>query len=436
MFEGCLQAMAFYLAALGFTLDRDGWRFEPVPGGAVPRALPRPGHARPAAARLRGLRRPRSRRTRAHAVRRPPRHRRRREGVPRPPGWPAAGAGLAAGALAPARAARVQPSGELVPLPVLAAWRPGIGRRRGCPGRRRAAGRTAGAGRRGAADYAALLACAWGRPSPAFGARLRALRRPARPSRACPARRTTSCRRIVAIEGPLGWPGAGQRGRRRVRRARARPGTSSENGAPTMPFCVLMEAALQPCGWLASYVGSVAVVRGRSAVPQPRRHRARSCARSGRAPRRAHPGRAARHLAARRHDHRVLRRRCTMLGGPSGGEVAFEMETVFGFFPPAALGQPGRPAAVAGDAGQAGRARATTAWTCGPGRRRYCAGPARLPGPMLLMLDRITGVLARRRARPGSGGCARRRTSSPASGSSRRTSSRTRSCPARSASRR
>ena len=31
MFEGCLQAMAFYLAGLGFTLERDGWRFEPVP---------------------------------------------------------------------------------------------------------------------------------------------------------------------------------------------------------------------------------------------------------------------------------------------------------------------------------------------------------------------------------------------------------------------
>jgi len=31
MFEGCLQAMAFYLTALGFTIDRDGWRFEPVP---------------------------------------------------------------------------------------------------------------------------------------------------------------------------------------------------------------------------------------------------------------------------------------------------------------------------------------------------------------------------------------------------------------------
>jgi acyl transferase domain-containing protein/3-hydroxymyristoyl/3-hydroxydecanoyl-(acyl carrier protein) dehydratase len=32
MFEGCLQAMAFHIAALGFTLPRDGWRFEPVPG--------------------------------------------------------------------------------------------------------------------------------------------------------------------------------------------------------------------------------------------------------------------------------------------------------------------------------------------------------------------------------------------------------------------
>jgi acyl transferase domain-containing protein/3-hydroxymyristoyl/3-hydroxydecanoyl-(acyl carrier protein) dehydratase len=31
MFEGCLQAMAIYLTACGFTLDKDGWRFEPVP---------------------------------------------------------------------------------------------------------------------------------------------------------------------------------------------------------------------------------------------------------------------------------------------------------------------------------------------------------------------------------------------------------------------
>src|SRR6185503_12125340 len=31
MLEGCLEAMAIYMTSLGFTLERDGWRFEPVP---------------------------------------------------------------------------------------------------------------------------------------------------------------------------------------------------------------------------------------------------------------------------------------------------------------------------------------------------------------------------------------------------------------------
>ncbi|MGG4046141.1 MULTISPECIES: beta-ketoacyl synthase N-terminal-like domain-containing protein [Paenibacillus] len=30
MLEGCVQAMSFYIAAMGFTLNKDGWRFEPV----------------------------------------------------------------------------------------------------------------------------------------------------------------------------------------------------------------------------------------------------------------------------------------------------------------------------------------------------------------------------------------------------------------------
>ena len=34
------------------------------------------------------------------------------------------------------------------------------------------------------------------------------------------------------------------------------PGTSRANRQPTMPFAVLLEAALQPCGWLAAYLGS------------------------------------------------------------------------------------------------------------------------------------------------------------------------------------
>src|SRR5262249_15828411 len=36
LFEGALQAMAFYLTWLGYTLDRDGWRFEPVQGQTFP----------------------------------------------------------------------------------------------------------------------------------------------------------------------------------------------------------------------------------------------------------------------------------------------------------------------------------------------------------------------------------------------------------------
>ena len=106
MFEGGLQAMEFYLAALGFTVDRDGWRFEPAAGEPC---LVRCRHQVSPASRtivyevfVSAL----SADPVPHAVRGRARHGGRREGVPRPPGWRAAGAGLAAGALAPARAAQ------------------------------------------------------------------------------------------------------------------------------------------------------------------------------------------------------------------------------------------------------------------------------------------------------------------------------------------
>ncbi|MBK7143746.1 MAG: hypothetical protein IPH76_00545 [Xanthomonadales bacterium] len=35
-----------------------------------------------------------------------------------------------------------------------------------------------------------------------------------------------------------------------------------ENGCRRMPFAVLLEAVLQPCGWLASYVGSALTIDG------------------------------------------------------------------------------------------------------------------------------------------------------------------------------
>ncbi len=35
MSDACLQTMAFYIAAMGYTLDKDGWRFEPVPDEVI-----------------------------------------------------------------------------------------------------------------------------------------------------------------------------------------------------------------------------------------------------------------------------------------------------------------------------------------------------------------------------------------------------------------
>ena len=65
----------------------------------------------------------------------------------------------------------------------------------------------------------------------------------------------------------LAWPAAGDYRYRRVRRVPARAWYFEQNGAPTMPLAIVMEAALQPCGWLATYVGSVLESQADPAVP-------------------------------------------------------------------------------------------------------------------------------------------------------------------------
>jgi 3-hydroxymyristoyl/3-hydroxydecanoyl-(acyl carrier protein) dehydratase/1-acyl-sn-glycerol-3-phosphate acyltransferase len=103
-------------------------------------------------------------------------------------------------------------------------------------------------------DYTSLLACAWGRPSQAFGsmyAPFDDVRRVAR----LPGPPYHFMSRIAEVDGPIGG---------------MKIGTSvvveydipedawyfDQSPGRTMPFAVLLEAALQPCGWLASYVGS------------------------------------------------------------------------------------------------------------------------------------------------------------------------------------
>jgi 3-oxoacyl-(acyl-carrier-protein) synthase/3-hydroxymyristoyl/3-hydroxydecanoyl-(acyl carrier protein) dehydratase/1-acyl-sn-glycerol-3-phosphate acyltransferase len=227
MLEACLQTMAFYLIGMGFTVNRDGWRFQPVP--EEPYLLRCRGQVRPHARELvyevfveevmEGDR-PRLYADLLCTVDGLKAFHCRRMGLELVPDWPLDRVGQALLA-------------EPHPGPV-AEWQ----------------------GFR--FDYDSLLACAWGRPSRAFGAmyeRFDSHRTVAR----LPGPPYHFMHRVEQIDGPMG---VFQKGTR-VTAAYDVPDTAwyfDENGTPTMPLCVLMEAALQPCGWLASYIGSALLV--------------------------------------------------------------------------------------------------------------------------------------------------------------------------------
>jgi 3-hydroxymyristoyl/3-hydroxydecanoyl-(acyl carrier protein) dehydratase len=103
-------------------------------------------------------------------------------------------------------------------------------------------------------DQRSLLATAIGRPSEAFGpiyTRFDGTQRVAR----LPGPPYLFMSRIAEIDGPIGVMKAGAR----VVAEYDLPPDAwyfDDNGCRTMPFAVLLEAALQPCGWLSSYVGS------------------------------------------------------------------------------------------------------------------------------------------------------------------------------------
>jgi 3-hydroxymyristoyl/3-hydroxydecanoyl-(acyl carrier protein) dehydratase len=102
-------------------------------------------------------------------------------------------------------------------------------------------------------DYASLLACAWGAPSTAFGPMYARFDSPRRVAR-LPGPPYHFMSRVTHVEGPIGGMKVGSvavidydvpRGEWYF----------EENNARAMPFAVMLETALQPCGWLASYVG-------------------------------------------------------------------------------------------------------------------------------------------------------------------------------------
>lgn len=221
-FEGTLQAMAFYLTWLGYTLERDGWRFEPIPeetyrlrcrGQVVPTSRemvcelfieevhdgPEPVLYADLLGSVDGLK--------AFYC--------RRMGLRLVPDWPLS-----------SRPELLAGRADRRPVAV--------------------AGDVCG-------DFTALLACAWGKPSDAFGAMYRPFDGTRRTPR-LPGPPYHFLSRITCIDAQAQTP---------------RPGASIEaeydvpadawyfqdHTGRAMPFCVLMELCLQPCGWLASFLG-------------------------------------------------------------------------------------------------------------------------------------------------------------------------------------
>jgi 3-hydroxymyristoyl/3-hydroxydecanoyl-(acyl carrier protein) dehydratase len=190
--------------------------------------------------------------------------------------------------------------------------------------------------------------------------------------------------RIASVEGPQG----GMREGSAVVAEYDVPANAwyfEQSGGATMPFAVLLEIALQPCGWLASYVGS--------ALTTDTDLLFRNLDGSGTVTGEVTPVTAtvrthAELIRISRSGDMIIetfRVRCT-----ADGEPLFDVSTVFGHFPPSAFDdQPGLPATAEDRARLVEPCGHTVDLTARPDR--YCAGPLRLPGPMLLMLDRITG---------------------------------------------
>ncbi|MCX2968411.1 acyltransferase domain-containing protein [Streptomyces sp. JHD 1] len=371
MLQGGLQAMAFFLAALGFTAGRDGWRFEPVPdstGTTVCR-----GQATPDSRRVvyevfvRGV----------SSGPLPTLHADvlgtvdglmsflgRDMAVRLVPDWPLSHwrhSGPPA----------VQTDGSPVPLPALG----------GLAGHREE--RPVAVVDGFPYGYASLLACAWGRPSEAFGAAYAPFDSPRKVAR-LPGPPYHFMSRIASVEGPQG----GMREGSAVVAEYDVPADAwyfEQSGGHTMPFAVLLEVALQPCGWLASYAGS--------ALTADTDLLFRNLDGSGTVTGEVTPatGTVRTHAelvrVSRSGDMIIesFRVRCTADGAP-----LFDVSTVFGHFPPSAFDdQPGLPVTAEDRARIAEPCGHTVDLTARPDR--YCAGPLRLPGPMLLMLDRITG---------------------------------------------
>ncbi len=361
MVEACIEAMSFYLAALGHTTRVDGWRFQPLPD-------------QPFELKCRGEINPRTEHVayelhveEIHDGPHPtiicdvvgfvdgdPAFHAHRVGVELVPGWP------------------LSTMPELydgVVEPVAVAAGPD-----GLPFGRKA-----------------ILSTAWGKPSDAFGTMYEVFDGTRRSPR-LPGEPYLFISRITEIVGDLDVCEAGME----IACEYDIPDDAwyfDANGAETMPYAVLLEAALQPCGWVASAIGSAnkldedVLFRNldgtgtlldelrRTSGTLTTRVKLTSVSQAG-------------GMVIEAFDVE-----CSL-----GDRVVYEMTTVFGFFPPDAFeDQVGLPVSEHDRALLDGPADGFTDLTNRPAA--LCSRSARLAESQLLMLDRVTHI-----AGAGSGG--------------------------------
>ncbi|MES2643266.1 MAG: beta-ketoacyl synthase N-terminal-like domain-containing protein [Myxococcota bacterium] len=351
MFEGCLQALQVYMTGLGHTLKRDGWRFEPKQGETF--------HLR-----CRGQVIPTSKLLTYEIF--------VQEVGLDPVPYVKAQVMCTVDALkcfhADPLTLVMVPDWPLTRMPKLlsdyvepkpAVW-----------------------------DYASLLACAWGQPSHAFGPMYKVFDGTRAVAR-LPGPPYHFMSRVTRTDGAIGSTKAGTIIEIEYD-VPPRDWYFRENGTPTMPFAVLLEAALQPCGWLASYVGS--------ATTSDTDLLFRNLDGTGKLLAEILPNSGT--LTTRVKINSVNRSAgmiiegfdVTMFMADASGvqQPLYEMKTVFGFFPPAAFeNQVG-----------VGSEEDDRAWLASPSEfqvdlathpARYFDGKLRMPGDMLCMIDRVTG---------------------------------------------
>jgi 3-hydroxymyristoyl/3-hydroxydecanoyl-(acyl carrier protein) dehydratase len=219
--------------------------------------------------------------------------------------------------------------------------------------------------------YASLLACAWGRPTDGLGPMAEGFVGTRRGPR-LPGPPYHFMTRIAAVDGPYQGMAVGS-------------AVTAEYDVPdevwyfdgsTMPAAVLMEVALQPCGWLGCYVGSPVQIDDELLF--------RNLDGDLRVLREVRPGTR---LIRTRAELTDVSRAAGMIIETfriechADGEPLLHGTAVFGYFLTTAFAQqPGLPPSPAEVE------RLTEPCELIPALRR-----ARQPGPMLMMLDRITG---------------------------------------------